>query len=224
MNWRQGGDNLRILLFGATGMIGQGVLREALADESIREVIAVGRSAPAAQHVKLHSIVHADLFDLASIAPQFGSIDACLFCLGVSSVGMTKEEYRRITHDLTLSVAHVLNQGPAIPFLYISAAGAGRNSRAAWARVKAQTEDDLSALPSLSVYSFRPGLIVPGPGIRSKTAAYRAVYAALRPLLPFLLRFPKYVTTTGQLGRAMLRVARYGTAKRILESEDINGL
>jgi uncharacterized protein YbjT (DUF2867 family) len=204
-------------------MIGQGVLREALMDDAVEEVIAIGRHAPAARHPRLRSIVHENLFDLSPIAQQLGPVDACLFCLGVSSVGMEQEQYHRITHDLTLSVARfLLNRDRNIGFLYISGAGTSRQSRAAWARIKAQTEDDLLAMPFRLACMLRPGVIVPLHGIRSRTPFYQVFYTVLRPILPVLRRFPKHVTTTEQLGRAMLSVARSGTGHRILESEDIN--
>ncbi len=218
-------QSLRVLLFGSTGMIGGGVLREALLDQAVQQVIAVGRSAPSVQHPKLRSIVHHDLFDLAPIAQQLGPLDACIFCLGVSSVGMEEAAYRRITHDLTLSVAQfLLARDDRIGFLYVSGAGTSGTSRAAWARIKAQTEDDLLAMPFRLTCMLRPGAIIPLHGIRSRTALYQALYTALRPLLPLLRRFPKHVTTTEQLGRAALSLARSATGKRIVESADINSI
>ena len=217
---------MRVLLFGATGMVGQGVLRECLLHSSVNEVIAIGRNAIPQQSPKLRQIVRSDLFDLSDLDTELAAIDACFFCLGVSSVGMTEAEYRRITLELTTVTAQRLaGLNPGLIFIYVSGAGtdSSERGRSMWARIKGKTETTLLRLPIKAAYMFRPGVIVPLHGIRSKTPVYRWFYIALTPLLPFLERtFPKYVTTTERIGRAMLRVARVGTAKRVLETSDIN--
>jgi uncharacterized protein YbjT (DUF2867 family) len=208
-----------VILFGATGMVGQGVLRECLLDPRVTRIASIGRSAIGEQHAKLDEIVHADLFDISALNLQ--NFDACFFCLGVSSAGMSEADYRRITYDLTLSVARTLvKQNPDMTFIYVS--GAGTGGRAMWARVKGETEDALLKLGFKAAYMFRPALIQPMHGIKSRTTSYRIFYAIAKPLLPLLRRFPKYVTTTEALGRAMIEVAAKGAAKQILESADIN--
>jgi len=170
--------------------------------------------------------VRSDLFDLSGLDTELASVDACFFCLGVSSVGMTEAEYRRITFELTTVTAQRLaGLNPGLIFVYVSGAGtdSSERGRSMWARIKGQTENALLRLPIRAAYMFRPGVIVPLHGIRSKTPVYRWLYIALTLFLPFLQRtFPTHVTTTERLGRAMLQVARVGTTKRVLETSDIN--
>jgi uncharacterized protein YbjT (DUF2867 family) len=218
---------MRVLLFGATGMVGQGVLRECLLAPDVEQVIAVGRSATGQRHAKLREIVRSDVQDLTPLAPELTGVDACFFCLGVSAAGMSEERYTQLTYDLTLAVAQTLARlHPGMTFVYVSGMGtdATERGRTMWARVKGRTENALLALP-LEAYMFRPGLIQPLHGIRSKTALYRAAYVVLAPFTPLLKRlFPRAVTTTEQMGRAMLAVARRGYPRRVLETADINTL
>ena len=218
---------LKILLLGATGMVGQGVLRECLLDPGVESVLAIGRSATGNRDPKLREIVVGDLFDLSAIEEDLTGLDACFFCLGVSSMGMSEESYSRITFDLTMSVATRLARlDPDMSFVYVSGTGTDRTEygRAMWARVKGKTENALLALP-LRAYMFRPGVIVPLHGIRSKTGWYRAFYALLTPLSPVLRKvFPKSVTTTEHVGRAMIAVARHGYVNRVIETRDIDKL
>jgi uncharacterized protein YbjT (DUF2867 family) len=219
---------MQVLLFGATGMVGQGVLRECLLDPLVTAVLAVGRSATGQRHPKLRELVQPDLFDLRPVESQFAGFDACFFCLGVSSMGMAEERYRRITYDLTLGVAQTLARlNPRMTFVYVSGMGTDSSGRGRtmWARVKGETENALLRMPFRAAWMFRPAMIVPLDGIRSKTRLYRALYAAMAPLLPWLYRrFPKYVTTTRQVGRAMIEVARHGAPKPVLENADINAV
>jgi uncharacterized protein YbjT (DUF2867 family) len=219
---------VKVLIAGATGMIGQGVLRECLLDAEVETVLTLGRGAPAGQHPKLRSLTPADLFDLSSIEDQLATCDACFFCLGITSVGRSEQEYRHITHDLTLSVARTLARlNPAMTFAYISASGADSTTRGPimWARVKGQTENDLFQLPFKAAYMFRPLYIQPLHGIQTKTWWYGAVYKMAGGLYPLWKRLlPNHVTTTECLGRAMLRVAKQGASKRILESRDFGEL
>lgn len=216
---------MKVILFGGSGMIGQGVLRECLRDDTVQQVLAVGRSPLQQQHAKLHEIVHIDLFDLDPVADQLTGFDACLFCLGVSAAGMSEADYRRVTYDLTLAVARVLvTRNPELTFIYISGTGADPTgaSRMMWARVKGETENALREL-SPHTYVFRPGFIQPRHGIRSRTRLYNALYTGAAPLLPALRWLaPGTVTDTERLGRAMLAVARTGASSRVLTNRDIN--
>ena len=218
---------MKVILFGATGMVGQGVLRECLLDLDVDEVLSIGRSSTGQAHSKLREIVHLDLLDLSAIEPALSGFNACFFCLGVSSAGLTEEDYRRVTFDITLSVAQTLARvNPGMTFIYVSGAGTDstERGRTMWARVKGRTENALLRLP-LKAVMFRPAGIVPLHGITSKTRFYRVAYALTRPLWSLLLRaFPRFVTTTEQVGRAMLRVAKQGSPKPILETRDINAL
>jgi uncharacterized protein YbjT (DUF2867 family) len=217
---------MRVLLFGASGMVGQGVLRECLLDPGVRSVVALLRSAGGRQHPKLSELLHADFLDFSSLENQLSGFDACFFCLGVSSAGMSEENYRRITYGFTLAAARVLARlNPNMTFIYVSGAGADSSGRgrSMWARVRGQTENELLRLPFHAAYIFRLALIVPLHGIQSRTRLYRAFYALLGPLLPFLrASFPQYVTSTEQIGRAMLKISRLGWPKPVLETSDIN--
>jgi uncharacterized protein YbjT (DUF2867 family) len=220
---------MKVLLFGATGMVGQGVLRECLLDADVESVLCVGRSASGASepsHPKVRTLVCADLTDLAPVAEQLKGYDVCLFCLGVSAAGMSEADYRRVTYDLTLSVARALiAASPSITFEYVSGESTDSSERtgAMWARVKGATENALLAMPFKASYMIRPGFIRPLHGIRSRTAAYRAIYAIASPLYPLLKAlFPDKMTTTERLGRAMLIVAKQGASKRVLETRDLN--
>jgi uncharacterized protein YbjT (DUF2867 family) len=215
---------MKVIVFGATGMIGQGVLRECLLDEGVDAVVAVGRTGTGVTHDKLNDIAHADLFDLSPIEAELTGADACFFCLGVSSAGMSEDAYRRITYDLTVSAAQTLARtSPGLTFVYVSGLGTDstEQGRSMWARVKGRTENALLAMP-FQAYMFRPGFIQPMHGARSRTRSYRIFYSALGWLVPLLRKtFPKRITTTEQIGRAMLRVARAGAPKHVLESPDI---
>ena len=219
---------MRVLLFGATGMVGQGVLRECLLDPDVESVLSVGRSATGQQHVKLRELVHRDFLDFSPIESELAGFDACFFCLGVSSAGMKEEAYRRITYDFTMAAARTLARlNPNMTFVYVSVMGtdSSERGRTMWARVKGQTENALLRMPFQAAYMFRPGVIVPLHGIKSRTALYRIPYMLMAPLLPLLeAAFPKYVTTTERLGRAMIHVAKQGAAKAVLESSDINAV
>jgi uncharacterized protein YbjT (DUF2867 family) len=215
-----------VMIFGATGMVGQGVLRECLLDPAVGRVLTVGRNATGQRHEKLSEVVVADLQDLAAVEAQLAGFDACFFCLGVSAAGMSEERYARLTYDLTLSVATTLVRlDPDMTFTYVSGLGtdASERGRVMWARVKGRTENALLRLPFKAAFMFRPGFIQPMHGIQSRTGWYRAIYAVSTPLFPVLRRlFPRAVTTTEQLGRAMLAVARNGFARPVLEQRDIS--
>ena len=219
---------MNVLLLGATGMVGQGVLRECLAASDIERVTTLGRSATGRQHTRLDEVVHANLFDLSSNESRLAGYDACFFCLGVSSAGMSEQEYTVVTHDLTLSVARTLARlNPDMTFVYVSGMGtySTEHGRSMWARVKGRTENTLLRLPFKAAFMFRPGAIMPMHGVRSKTLLYRIAYVALTPLYPLVKRLaPNAVTTSQQVGRAMLEVARHGYPRPVLETPDINAL
>ncbi len=216
---------MRVLLFGATGMVGQGVLRDCLLDPDVESVVAVGRGSTGQKHAKLRELRHGDFLDFSSVEGQLTGFDACFFCLGVSSAGMSEENYQRVTYGFTIAAARALARlNSNMTFIYVSGAGTDstEQGRSMWARVKGKTENELLRMP-FHAYMFRPGVIIPLHGIQSKTKAYRVFYTLLGPLLPLLKgRFPKYVTNTEQIGRAMLKVAKQGWPKRVLETSDIN--
>jgi uncharacterized protein YbjT (DUF2867 family) len=219
---------MKVILFGATGMIGQGVLRECLLDPEVESVLAIGRRETGVRHEKLHEIVHTDFSDFSAIEGQLSGYDACFFCVGVSSAGMSQQEYSRVTYHVTMAAARALVQhNPGMTFLYLSGAGTDSTERGRmmWARVKGKTENALLAMPFKAAYMFRPGYIQPLHGIASSTRLTRVLYGVMGPLYPLWKRlFPKYVTTTEQLGLAMIHVAKHGAPKSILENQDLAGV
>ena len=219
---------MKVILFGATGMVGQGVLRECLVDAGVERVLVVGRSPTGVQHAKLHEVLHDNFTDFSKIESQLRGYDACFFRLGVSSVGMEAERYRHLTYDVTMAAANTLVRlNPGMVFTYVTGRSTDSTEQGPvrWARVKGKTENDLLKLPFKAAYMFRPAGIQPLHGVRSKTAWVQAIYVVAAPLLSYLARTaPKYMTTSEQLGRAMIKVARDGYPKPVLESEDINAI
>lgn len=219
---------MNVLLFGATGMIGHGALSAALADARVGRVLAVGRRPTGREHPKLDELVVDDFFDYAPVEERLAGFEACLFCLGVSAAGTSEGEYRRLTYDLTLAAAETLARlNPSMTFCYVSGEGtdATGRSRQMWARVKGDTENALSRLPFEAVYHFRPAYIQPVGGARSSVPLYRALYAVLSPLYPVLRRlFPGYVTTTDEVGRALVEAGLAGAPERVLDSRAIRAL
>jgi uncharacterized protein YbjT (DUF2867 family) len=215
---------MRLLIFGATGMVGQGVLRECLNDTQVDAVVTIGRAPSGRSDPRLREVVLPDLFAAAEDESALTGFDACFFCLGVSAVGMSEADYTRVTYDLTLAIAEPLARlNPGMTFIYVSGTGTNPHGRAMWARVKGRTEAALSALPFGATYMFRPGFIQPLHGIVSKTGWYRAIYALTgRVAGPLGRAFPGLVTTTEKVGRAMISVARKGYREPILENADIN--
>ena len=217
-----------VVLFGATGMIGQGVLRECLLDPGVRRVVSIGRSTTGQQHPKLREIIHPALDDISALEPELTGLDACFFCLGITSAGMSEEEYSRITYDYTVAVAGTLVKlNPQMTFVFVSGAGTDSTERGRimWARVKGRAENALLRMPFKAAYMFRPGFIQPMHGAKSRTKSYRVFYTLTGPLLPLVRRmFPRSVTTTEQIARAMLTVVRSGPPRKILDSAAINAL
>jgi len=219
---------VNVVLFGATGMVGQGVLRECLLAPDVHAVLAIGRNATGQRDPKLNEIVRPDLLDLSPIESQLSGFDACFFCLGVASAGMTEANYRRVTFDITVAAATTLARlNPSMTFVYVSGAGAdsSERGRVMWARVRGETENAVLKLPFKTAAVIRPAGIIPLHGITSRTPLYRAAYTLTRPLWPVLYKaFPQFVTTTERLGRGLLQIARHGAPKPILEARDINAL
>jgi uncharacterized protein YbjT (DUF2867 family) len=215
---------MKAILFGATGMVGLGVLRECLLDPDVESVLTVGRTPTGQKHEKLRELVHANLLDFSAIEGALSGHDACFFCLGVTSAGTSEQEYERITYGIPVAAAQTLVKlNPGMTFVYVSGSGAdsSEKGRTMWARIKGKAENALLAMPFQATYVFRPAFIQPLHGIRSRTKLYNAMYAVLGPLYPVVKAIaPGYATTTEQLGRAMIAVARKGFAKRILESQD----
>jgi len=219
---------MQVIIFGATGMVGQGVLRECLIDPGIERVLVVGRSPTGVRSAKLIEIIHDDFTNYSAIEAQLTGFDACFFCLGVSSIGMSEDRYRHLTYDITLAAATTLARlNPQMTFTYVTGAGTDSTEQGSrmWARVKGKTENDLLKLPFKAAFMFRPGVIQPLHGVRSKTAWVQTVYDVSWPLWAVLRRLtPRLVTSTEQIGRGMIRVAREGYPRKVLEMEDINSL
>jgi uncharacterized protein YbjT (DUF2867 family) len=219
---------MNVVIFGATGMLGQGALRECLVTAEVTQVLVIGRNTTGIQHEKLREFVVTDVRDLTPAERDLQFCDACFFCLGVSSAGMSEERYTALTHDLTLDIAQTLARlNPGMTFLYISGQGtdSSEQGRLMWARVKGRTENALLRLPFRAAYMLRPGIVVPKRGAVSRTKWTRLAYALTKPLHPVLERwFPNSVTTTDALGRVMIRLAQSGYPRSILETADINGV
>jgi uncharacterized protein YbjT (DUF2867 family) len=217
---------MKVILFGATGMVGQGVLRECLRDPVVERVLVVGRSPTHRQNDKLREILHEDFLDFSAIERELTGYDACLFCLGVSSIGLDEARYRHLTYDITMAAAKTLSKlNPGMTFIYVSGRSTDSTEKGPlmWARVKGKTENDLLELPFRAAYMFRPAGIQPLHGITSKTPWVNTLYGVTAPLLTLLVKLaPGYMTTSEQVGRAMIKVAKDGYSKKLLESEDIN--
>jgi len=216
---------VKVVLFGATGMVGAGVLHECLRDDRVDEVWAVQRSSSGRSHPKLRELIRTDFLDFRDALEDFHGADACFFCLGVSAVGKGEEEYSRLTFDLTLAAGRAMAEvTPGMTFCYVSGQGtdSSEKGRVMWARVKGRTENALLQLP-LRAYMLRPGYIQPLGGIKSKTRVYSVFYRVMAPVYPVLRRLtPNLVTTNETVGRAMIELALRGYPKRILEVRDIN--
>jgi len=219
---------MKVILFGATGMLGAGVLRECLLDPAVSGVLTVGRTATGVSDPKLRELVVADPGDLSSIEKDLAGYDACFYSVGSTSSGKTEDEYRRITYDLTMVAARaVLARNPNLVMVFVSGAGTDATEKGGtmWARIKGKAENDLQKMPFKGAYMFRPAYIQPMHGATSKTRSYRILYKVLSPLYPvWRTLLPNMVTTTEHLARAMLELAKHGSDQHIFESRDIEKL
>lgn len=215
---------MKVILFGATGMIGEGTLIECLKDPEVSAVLAVVRRPTGRSDPKLKELIHKDFLDYSAVEAELSGYDATLFCLGISSAGMSEEDYRRITYDYSLAAGQVLVRlNPNMRLCFISGAGTDLGSRQMWARVKGEAERDLAKLPWRSAHLFRPAIIQPLEGVRSGVPSYQTFYNLLGWTLPTLKRLaPGQVTDTVVLGRALIRVARDGHRDLVLENREIN--
>jgi uncharacterized protein YbjT (DUF2867 family) len=215
---------MKVLIFGATGMIGRGVLLECLRDSEVDLVVTLGRKATGILDGRLREIIHHNFTDYSAMEESLSGFDACFYCLGISSAGMTEPDYTRVTLDYTMAAAEPFSRfNRGMKFTFVSGVGTDstEKGRTMWARAKGRTENALLKLP-LDAYMFRPGLIEPLDGIESRTPLYRKLYGVGRPLFPVLRRMlPNHVLTTRQIGRAMLQVARQGYPRHVLEPRDI---
>ena len=213
---------MKLILFGATGMVGAGALREALDDPDVGEVLSISRRSCGVAHAKLRELLVPDLFDFAAVETQLTGWDAAIWAVGISSIGLDESAYAKVTEELTLVWARgLLRLNSGLSFCYCSAAGAGGNTM--WARVRRRVEEAIRTMPFRHAGCVRPGFIQPGPGIRSTVKLYQSLIVVFRPLFPLLVRaLPSWATTSERLGRAMLRVVQGRAGRFILESADIN--
>jgi uncharacterized protein YbjT (DUF2867 family) len=220
---------MRVVIFGATGMVGRGALLECLEDRRVGSVLVVGRQRVGLTHPKLTELLHQDFFDYTAIDGQFASADACFFCLGVSSAGMREATYSHLTYDLTLAAARALAGATPgrLTFCYVSGEGtdSSETGRVMWARVKGKTENALLRMPFKGAYMLRPAYIQPLKGVRSSTRFTQLFYTLLGPLYPlWRLLIPQYVTTTANVGKALIEVTAEGSETKVLRTRDINRL
>lgn len=216
---------MKAIVLGSTGMVGKAVLLECLEDSRITRVLAINRRSLNMAHGKLVEVIHDDFFDFSDLNNQLAEYDACFFCLGTSSVGLSEEKYSRITYDLTLSFARTFSAAnPAAVFCYVSGTGTDSSERGKmmWARVKGKTENDLLKLSFRDAYMFRPGYIQPLKGVRARSPVVNILYFIFTPLYHILKAFGSAVTDSVSLGKAMIRVAVSGYDKKIIEPKDIN--
>lgn len=219
-------EKISAIITGATGMVGKGVLLECLESNDVEKVLIIVRQSTGIQHPKLKEVIHKDFSDYSTIIPDMAGYNACYFCLGISSAGISNEKYHEITYDLTIHFAEVvLPINPDMTFCYVSGTGTSteENSSMNWANVKGKTENSLLKMPFEKSFMFRPGFIQPEKGVSSKVPLYKAIYAVISPLFGILDSiFPSKITTTSRLGKAMISVVKNGYMTVYLENDDIN--
>lgn len=219
-------DKIKAIITGATGMVGKGVLLECLEDDNVEKVLVIVRETTSIVHPKLEEIIHKDFSDFTPIIPTLVGYNACYFCLGISSNGISKQKYEEITYNFTIHFAEVLLPlNPDLTFCYVSGTGTSteENSSMNWANVKGKTENKLLSMPFEKAYMFRPGFIQPEKGVETKVFLYKMLYVILTPLFPILDKlFPQNITTTSRVGKAMISVVNKGYSNVHLENKDIN--
>ncbi len=215
---------INVILTGATGMVGEGVLHECLQHDAVEKILVLGRSSCGVTHPKLKEIIHPNFFDIQPLEPQLTGYDACFFCLGVSSVGMDEELYFQNTYILTLHFAQtVCKLNPGMVFCYVSGAGtdSSEKGRVMWARIKGKTENALMKLPFRQVYNFRPAIIIPAKGLKNTLSFYKW-FGWLIPVIK-LVR-PNSVSSLRALALAMIKVSAGSLSTKVIEASDINAL
>jgi uncharacterized protein YbjT (DUF2867 family) len=216
---------MKVIITGATGMVGKGVLLESLDHSSISEVLVIGRHSISMKHPKLNEIIHKDFSDFSEIASNLKGYDACFFCMGVSAAGLKEEQYTKITYDYTLSLAKTLFQiNPEMTFNYVSGEGTDstEKGRSMWARVKGKTENDILKLGFKQAFIFRPGAIIPLRGIKSRTKSYQFMYDYFMWLVKAIkVVAPNSVVNTTQIGLAMINSVLKGYSNKIIRPKDI---
>ena len=217
---------INVIITGATGMIGRGVLQECLNRPKVASVLVITRSSTGIRHNKLRELIHSDFYDWSAVEPQLKGYNACFFCLGTSALGKSEKEYTHVTYSLTVILAATLQRlNPDLTFVYVSGMGtdSSERGRSMWARVKGKTENAVLNMGFRDAYAFRPGMVLPEQGIQSRTDWYRALYTAMRPLFPLLKKLT-FATTTSRVGQAMIWLATQGDPNKHVENKDINRL
>ncbi|MBK8805561.1 MAG: NAD-dependent epimerase/dehydratase family protein [Bacteroidales bacterium] len=219
--------DFKVVIFGASGMIGQAVLNECIKNDTVSKILLISRQKTNIANSKIEEIIHTDMFNLTPIATALSGFNVCYNCIGISSVGMDEKTFTRYTFDLTTHIAQtMLQNNPESYFTYISGQGtdSSEKGRVMWARVKGRTENALIKMPFKAVYIFRPGYIQPLNGIKSRTKLYNALYFFTKPLYFILKHFEKQITDTNRTAKSFINCIKYNESKNILEIEDINRL
>lgn len=215
----------KVIITGATGMVGKGVLLECLDNEAISVVLVIGRSNINLKHPKLKELIHKDFSNFSNIQNELLSYDACYYCLGISAAGLNEDQYIKITYDYTMALANVLFEvNPKMTFVYVSGEGtdSSEKGRMMWARVKGKTENDLLNLGFQQAYMFRPGVIIPLKGIKSRTKSYQFMYDYFMWLVKLIKAIsPNSVVSTTQIGLAMINAMLKGYGKKVLRPKEI---
>lgn len=216
---------MKVIITGATGMVGKGVLLECLDHATVDKVLTVGRSKADLEHPKLEQLEHKDFSDFATVSSQLAGFDACYLCMGISVSGLSEVEYSKITHEYTLTLAkELVKLNPQMTCMYVSGQGTdtSEKGRTMWARVKGRTENDLLKLGFKQAFMFRPGAIIPLRGIKSKTRLYQFFYDYFLWLLKIMkILAPNSIVNTTQIGLAMINATERGYGKKILDPKDI---
>jgi uncharacterized protein YbjT (DUF2867 family) len=217
-------EKLNVIITGATGMVGEGVLHECLQHSGVENVLVITRRSTGYSHPKLKEIIHRDFSNMTDLKDQLKGYNACYFCLGVTSMGKKETEYRKLTYTLTLNFATILaDLNHNMTFCYISGAGTDstEKGRIMWARVKGKTENDLMKLPFKAVFNFRPAFIKPFLPLKPDQTFYKT-YRYTSWLFPVIqVLAPNYIIKLEDLALAMIHSSLSGYSKNILEVRDI---